>query len=61
MKFIFFRSNRGRGGKNFNRGRGRINNNKNNKNVSKETLDTDIDKYMAHTKTENDSVDMNAI
>jgi hypothetical protein len=61
MKFIFVRSNRGRGGKNFNRGRGRINSNNNNRNVSKETLDTDLDKYMAQKNPENDSVDMNAI
>jgi len=63
LKFIFVRSsNRGRGGKNFNRGRGRINNNNNNnRNVSKETLDTDLDKYMAQKNPENDSVDMNAI
>lgn len=58
----FIRSNRGRYGKNSNRGRGRNNNNNNNnKNVSKESLDTDLDKYMAQTKLENDSVDMNAI
>ncbi len=61
MKFIFVRSNRGRGGKNFNRGRGRINNNSNNRNVSKEGLDTDLDKYMAQKNLGNDSVDMNAV
>ncbi|CAF1149621.1 unnamed protein product [Rotaria sordida] len=55
----FNRSNRGRFGKNPNRGRGR--NNNNNKNLTRETLDTDLDKYMAQTKIENDSVDMNLI
>ncbi len=57
---IFFRTNRGRGRKNFNRG-GRGRNNNNNKNISKEGLDTDLDKYMAQTKLENDSIDMNAV
>ncbi|CAF2836781.1 unnamed protein product [Rotaria sp. Silwood2] len=58
----FNRSNRGRFGKNSNRGRGRNNNNNNNnKNFTKESLDTDIDKYMAQTKIENDSIEMNAI
>lgn len=57
----FNRSNRGRPGKNFNRGRGRNNNNNNNRNLSKETLDNDLDKYMAQTKLENDSVEMSAI
>ncbi|CAF1334980.1 unnamed protein product [Adineta steineri] len=65
----FIRSNRGRGTKNFSRGgrgggRGRNNNNntnKNNTNVSKASLDTDLDKYMAQTKIENDSIDMNAV
>jgi hypothetical protein len=58
----FNRSNRGRGRPNFNRGRGRgRNNNTNNKNVSKETLDTDLEKYMAQTKMDNDSIDMNAV
>lgn len=56
------RSNRGRGGKNTTRGRGRNNNNNNNnRNVSKETLDTDLDKYMSQTKIDSDSVDMNAV
>jgi hypothetical protein len=59
--FNFNRNNRGRGGKNFNRGRGGRGRNNNNKNVSKESLDTDLDKYMAHTKIENDSIDMNAV
>lgn len=31
------------------------------RNVSKETLDSDLDKYMSQTKIENDSVDMNAV
>ncbi|CAF1513951.1 unnamed protein product [Rotaria sordida] len=59
----FNRSNRGRFGKNFNRGRGRNNNNNNNnnRNITRESLDTDLDKYMAQTKIENDSVDMNLI
>ncbi|UJR22152.1 hypothetical protein I4U23_025216 [Adineta vaga] len=65
----FNRTNRGRGGaggggKNSNnRGRGRNNrnSNNNNRNVSKQTLDNDLDKYMSQTKLENDSVDMNAV
>jgi len=59
----FNRSNRGRGRKNFNRGRGGRNNNtnNNNRNISKESLDTDLDKYMARTNIESDSVDMNAV
>jgi hypothetical protein len=60
------RPNRGRGGnKNFNRGRGngRNNNrrNNNNPNFTKETLDNELEKYMAQTKLDNDSVDMNTI
>ncbi|CAF1068854.1 unnamed protein product [Adineta ricciae] len=57
----------GRGNKAFSRGRGngrnnnRNNNNNNNANVSKETLDNDLDKYMAQTKLDADSVDMNAV
>ncbi|CAF0958397.1 unnamed protein product [Rotaria magnacalcarata] len=52
-------NNRGRFGNNSNRGgRGRMNNNKN---LTKESLDTEIDKYMAQTKIENDSIEMNAI
>jgi len=54
-------NNRGRGRKNFNRGGGRGRNNNNNKNVSKESLDTDLDKYMQQTKLETDSIDMNAV
>jgi hypothetical protein len=58
----FNRQNRGRGRGNFNRGRGRgRGQNNNNRNVSKESLDTDLDKYMAHTKIENDAVEMNAV
>jgi hypothetical protein len=73
-KFVCFysiRPNRGRGGnKNFTRGRGNgrnnnrrnnNNNNNNNPNFTKETLDNDLEKYMAQTKLDNDSVDMNAI
>jgi hypothetical protein len=61
--FFFVRSYRGRGKKNFNRGRGRNNNNNNNRNtnISKESLDTELDNYMASTKIENDSIDMNAV
>ena len=60
---IIFRQNRGRGGRgNFNRGRGRgRGQNNNNRNISKEGLDTDLDKYMAQTKLENDAVEMNAV
>jgi hypothetical protein len=67
-KFISTRPNRARGGgnKNFNRGRGnRRNNNRknnnNNVNFTKESLDNDLEKYMAQTKIDSDSVDMNAI
>jgi hypothetical protein len=65
-----FRQNRGRGrgigNKTFTRGRGgngRNNNNRkaNNTNFTKETLDNDLEKYMAHTTLDNDSVDMNAV
>lgn len=64
---------RGRGGQNITRGRGgqniqrggrgnrRGNNNNNSRNITKESLDTEIDKYMASTKLENDSVEMNAV
>jgi len=64
------RPNRGRGNKNFSRGRGnnrRNNNNNNNNNntnksnVSKETLDNDLEKYMAQTKLDNEAIEMNAI
>ncbi len=59
---IIFRQNRGRGRGNFNRGRGRgRGQNNNNRNVSKEGLDTDLDKYMAQNKLENDAVEMNAV
>jgi len=62
----FNRFNRGRGRRNFNnrgRGRGRGRNNQNNnKNFTKESLDTDLDKYMAQTNIGgNDSIDMNAV
>jgi hypothetical protein len=59
---LIFRQNRGRGN-NFNRGRGRgrNTNNTNNRNVSKESLDTELDKYMSQTKIENDAVEMNAV
>jgi hypothetical protein len=68
-KFVCFysiRPNRGRGGnKNFTRGRGngRNNNrkNNNNSNITKETLDNDLETYMAQTKIDNDSIEMNAI
>ncbi|UJR26986.1 hypothetical protein I4U23_008293 [Adineta vaga] len=58
---------RGRGNRGFSRGRGngrfnnRNNNSNNNRNVSKETLDNDLEKYMAQTKLDTDSVDMNAV
>jgi len=59
------RPNRGRGNKNFTkrRGNGRNNNRKNNNNtnLTKENLDNDLEKYMAQTKLDNDSVEMNAI
>ena len=53
---------RGRGGQNIQRGgRGNRRGNNNNRNITKESLDTEIDKYMASTKLENDSVEMNAV
>lgn len=64
------RSNRGRGGPNTNnrggRGRGRgnrgmNNNNNNNRNVTKESLDTELDKYMAQTKLDPENNDMDAV
>ena len=59
---VSIRSNRGRGGPAGNRGRGsRRNNNTGNRNVTKEGLDSDLDKYMAQTKLENDSIEMNAV
>jgi len=57
------RPNRGRGNKNFTRGRGngRNNNRKNNNaNFTKESLDNDLEKYMAQTKLDNESIEMNA-
>jgi len=55
------RNNRGQRNGNNNYNNNNNNNNNNNKNISKETLDTDLDKYMAQTKIENDSIDMNAV
>ena len=55
---------RGRGGAINTRGRGGRrgnNNNPTNRNVTKESLDSEIDKYMASTKLDNDSVEMNAV
>lgn len=59
------RPNRGRGNRGFNRGRGnnRRNNNNNNNNpkFTKETLDNDLEKYMAHTKLDNESAEMSTV
>ena len=72
-RFLFdsIRPNRGRGNgggrggnKTFTRGRGngRNNNRKNNNtNFTKETLDNELEKYMAQTKIDNDSIQMNTI
>lgn len=65
----FNRSNRGRGGPNTNnrggRGRGRgnrgANNNNNNRNVTKESLDSELDNYMAQTKLDPESNEMDAV
>ena len=67
---LFTRPNRGRGSgnKNYIRGRGnrrnnnrKNNNNNNNNNYTKESLDNDLEKYMAQTKIDSDSIDMNAM
>jgi len=57
-----FNRNRGRGGnQKFTRGRGNGRNNNNNVNVTKEYLDNELESYMAQTKIDNDSIEMNAI
>ena len=61
---LFRRSNRGRwnGNKNFQRRRGNNRTNMNNNvNYTKESLDHDLENYMAQTKLDNDSNDMNTI
>ncbi|CAF0727720.1 unnamed protein product [Rotaria sordida] len=64
------RPNRGRpnANRNFMRGRGNgrnqnrnKNNNKNNINLTKENLDNDLEKYMAKTNIDNNSIEMNTI
>jgi len=61
------RPNRGRGNRGFNRGRGnnnrRNNNNNNNNNpkFTKETLDNDLEKYMAQTKLDNEAAEMSTV
>ena len=56
------RQNRGRGGPNNYRGRGnRGRNNGAKQNPTKESLDNDLDSYMAKTKIENDTNQMDAI
>ena len=62
-----FNRGRGRGqgqgqGRGRGRGRGQNNNNRNNNpNLSKENLDSDLDKYMSQTKIGNDGIDMDAV
>jgi len=64
---LSIRPNRGRGNRGFNRGRGnnnrRNNNNNNNNNpkFTKETLDNDLEKYMAQTKLDNEAAEMSTV